>query len=513
MPSNSREKELHQRIKSLSDAFLLSSKTSDYKSILRAVTKHFKVFTGADASVLMLNNDDGALTPECSLGIPFSRIKDARLPLSTRLKDIISRPVLDVRYASFLNTPLIHNRKLIGVLAVFSIAPEKFHAFEHDKYEGVFLTTLASYIAVIIENVTLTNTVRSYEHSQSDWENTFNAIDDLISIHDKNFTILRANNALSRKLNLDITDIIGKKCYKIFHGTDEPPKVCPCDKSRETKTKCSEDIEFSKIHGVFNVTTYPLFNDEGNYTGIIHMAKDVTEHKKLWNQIIQSEKISALGMMIAWIAHEINNPLSVIMGYTQSLLKADGENHQDKLTSILKNADRASGTVKHLLGFIRQGETTKIPIDIHQVIDEAISWFLHKLKVQSIRLVKEYDTFPLIVSCHENQMQQAFLNIIGNALDAMEYQRNIEKILLIKTERKDGSAKVFIKDTGCGISKEDTQRIFEPFFTTKKTGKGTGLGLPICCRTIQEHEGTIQVFSQHGKGATFIINLPLFKKD
>src|SRR3972149_5504646 len=155
MSSISDEKKLHQRLKTLSDVFLLpTSKPLDYKSIIRTVTKHFKIFTEADASVLMLNNNNENLTPVFSIGIPFSKIKDSTLPLSTRLKDIVSRPVLDMRYSSFMNTPLIHNRKLIGLSAVFSITPEKFHTFERDKYNNLLLTILASYFPMSIYIVT-----------------------------------------------------------------------------------------------------------------------------------------------------------------------------------------------------------------------------------------------------------------------------------------------------------------------------------------------------------------------
>src|SRR3989304_1162352 len=166
MFSISDEKKLYQRLKTLSNVFLLpTSKLLDYKSILRTVTKHFKIFTEADASVLMLNNNNENLTPVFSMGIPFSKIKASPLPLSTRLKDIVSRPVLDMRYSSFMNTPLIHNRKLIGLSAVFSITPEKFHTFERDKYNNLLLTILASYFAVSIENVTLSDSIKSLERS------------------------------------------------------------------------------------------------------------------------------------------------------------------------------------------------------------------------------------------------------------------------------------------------------------------------------------------------------------
>lgn len=166
MSSLSDEKKLYQRLKTLSDVFLLpTSKPLDYKSIIRTVTKHFKIFTEADASVLMLNNNNENLTPVFSIGIPLSKIKDSTLPLSTRLKDIVSRPVLDVRYSSFMNTPLIHDRKLIGLSAVFSTIPEYFHTFECNKYNNLLLTILASYFAVSIENVTLSDYIKSLKRS------------------------------------------------------------------------------------------------------------------------------------------------------------------------------------------------------------------------------------------------------------------------------------------------------------------------------------------------------------
>ncbi|TLD40285.1 MAG: hypothetical protein JETT_3450 [Candidatus Jettenia ecosi] len=179
MSSISYEKKLYQRLKTLSDAFLLSSRDLDYKAVLRAATKHFKVFTEADASVLMLHDTKKNLTPVCSMGIPISKVKDTKLPSSTRLKNILAHPVLDVRYASFMNTPFIQNRKLIGLCAVFSTVPEKFDIFEHNKYENLFLTILASYIAVSVENAILANSLQLIEHSKPEQKNSPDTIDNL----------------------------------------------------------------------------------------------------------------------------------------------------------------------------------------------------------------------------------------------------------------------------------------------------------------------------------------------
>ena len=260
MSSISDEKKLYQRLKTLSDVFLLpTSKPLDYKSIIRTVTKHFKIFTEADASVLMLNNNNENLTPIFSIGIPFSKIKDSTFPLSTRLKDIVSRPVLDVRYSSFMNTPLIHNRKLIGLSAVFSIVPENFHTFERDKYDNLLLTILASYFAVSIENGILVNSMKSIER----------------------------------------------------------------------------------------------FNEKGKCVSAIHIDRDVTEQKKMWNQAIQTENIASSDMLITEIAREINNSLSEITGYTQSLLKEAAEKNKHALAKIQAHSDRARSFIRQLLDFVK----------------------------------------------------------------------------------------------------------------------------------------------------------------
>lgn len=473
-------------------------------------TKHFKTFTGAEASLLLLNNHE-FLTPAFSIGIPLSTIKGVSLPSSIKPNEILIHPPMGVRYASFLNIPLVHNRKLIGLSAVFSAAPERFKPFEQDKDEGSLLDMLASYVAAGIENITLTNTIKTIERLKYDWENTFDSIDDLISIQDTSFTIVRANKAVARKFGVDIREIIGKKCFKVFHGTDVPPVECPCCKSVETKTKYTMDSEEPHTKGVFNVTTFPLFDDGGRFIGTIRVARDVTEHKKLWNHLIQSEKMSALGLLVAGVAHEINNPLSVVMGYTQSLLKKTPESNQFELAKIHKNAQRAVNIVKHLLSFTRCENIAEKHTDIHEVIEESVALFTHELKLRNIRLVKKYNRLPLVVNCEINQIQQVFVNMISNALDALMSQENTERVLSIKTVKDGNLAKVILEDTGCGIHYREVKRIFDPFFTTKEVGKGTGLGLSICYKIIQNHGGYIQVASQLGKGTAFTIELPIAK--
>ena len=263
---------------------MLSSRAPDYKSVLRMVTKHFKVFTEADAAVLMLNNHQGSLVPVFSLGMPLSKIKDARLPSTIRLKDILTHPVLDVRYTSFMNTPLIHNRELLGIAAVFSTVPEKFQVFEHDRYENLFLSMLAGHTSLTIECVTLADTLKLIECTHADWKNIVDAVEDLICVCDLNSLIIKVNRALTKKLRLDGKDIVGRKCCDVFHHNETPPKRYPCCAAPEAKISYTGGIEYPMIHGVFNVATFPFFDESDKHVGNVHMARDTTRVKKLQHQ-------------------------------------------------------------------------------------------------------------------------------------------------------------------------------------------------------------------------------------
>lgn len=284
MSSSLEEKKLYHRAKILSEALLLSSRAPDYKSVLRMVTKHFKVFTEADAAVLMLNNHQGSLVPVFSLGMPLSKIKDTHLPSTIRLKDILTHPVLDVRYTSFMNTPLIHNRELLGIAAVFSTVPEKFQIFEHDRYENLFLSMLAGHTSLTIECVTLADTLKLIECTNADWKNIADAVEDLICVCDLNSIIIKVNRALTKKVRMDGMDIVGRKCCDVFHHNETPPKTYPCCATPEAKSAYTEGIEYPMIHGVFNVATFPFFDELDKHVGNVHVARDTTRVKKLQHQ-------------------------------------------------------------------------------------------------------------------------------------------------------------------------------------------------------------------------------------
>ncbi|MEW5805821.1 MAG: GAF domain-containing protein [Acidobacteriota bacterium] len=231
--------------------------------------------------------------------------------------------------------------------------------------------------------------------------------------------------------------------------------------------------------------------------------------KETQSRLVQTEKLSAIGEMVAGVAHEINNPLTSVLGFSQLLLgqKVDSK-VKSKLIRISDEAMRCAKIVQNLLAFARKQKPEKRHVGINGIIESVLDLISYQLKVDNITIVKELDDNLTKTMADYNQLQQVFLNIINNAQQAMTEQGGS---LTIKTEVTGRSIRITFKDTGPGISKENIKKVFDPFFTTKPPGKGTGLGLSLCYGIVREHGGTIRADSGEGQGATFIIELPIIE--
>ncbi len=238
-------------------------------------------------------------------------------------------------------------------------------------------------------------------------------------------------------------------------------------------------------------------------------TKELTEMQA---HLIQSEKLASLGKLAAGIAHEINNPLGGVLIYSHLLLEDTDKNspNYENLKKIVKETSRCKDIVKGLLEFARPKEPEMSLVNIDEIVERSLSVMERQALFQNIKIKKSYvSNLPKIV-VDSAQLQQVFVNIILNAAEAM----NGNGILTISTSLNGDGTYIEVKfsDTGHGIMEEDKKRLFEPFFTTKEVGKGTGLGLAISYSIIQKHHGTIEVKSEHGKGSTFTVKLPLTKE-
>ncbi len=257
-----------------------------------------------------------------------------------------------------------------------------------------------------------------------------------------------------------------------------------------------------------------LANSFNTMTSELKRARE--ELERIQAHLIHMEKMASLGKLSASVAHELNNPLSGILTYTRLLQKKlnSGNLSKDRLESIQGDLSivgdetmRCGNIVKNLLLFSKKEIGEFAAVDLHQILDRCTQLVEHHLKLNNVELVKIYQRGKAEVICDKDQIQQCFLAILDNAVEAMPQGGT----LTIKTSSifNENSIKVQIQDTGSGISPADLPHIFEPFYTTKKEGKGVGLGLSVCYGIIERHDGKIDVNSVIGEGSSFTVELPL----
>ncbi|MEE9218712.1 MAG: ATP-binding protein [Acidobacteriota bacterium] len=231
------------------------------------------------------------------------------------------------------------------------------------------------------------------------------------------------------------------------------------------------------------------------------------------NQLLQSEKLSAIGKLVAGVAHELNNPLTGVLGYAQLLLRRKTEKETARsLERIAIEAIRCKKIVQNLLAFARKQKAERLPINVNNAIERTLALRAYPMKLDNIEIVTDLQTGLPRVLGDFNQLQQVFLNMIINAHQAMIETKRPGR-LVVRTQEYEGHVQIEIKDNGSGIPAAVKEHIFDPFFTTKEVGSGTGLGLSICYGIVQEHGGRILVDSEEGKGSRFIVEVPVLVEE
>jgi signal transduction histidine kinase/CheY-like chemotaxis protein len=239
------------------------------------------------------------------------------------------------------------------------------------------------------------------------------------------------------------------------------------------------------------------------------LEQTVDRLKTTQAQLIQSEKLSGIGEFVAGVAHELNNPLTSVMGFSELLAKADTDpQHRRFLEMITKSAQRCHKIVQSLLSFARRRAPERKLSSINELVESAVEFLQYQLRTSNIEVSTRLDPHLPKAMVDPHQIQQVFLNIINNARQAIEGHQPKGSIQ-IASETCGGFVRITFQDNGPGIDEKNLSRVFDPFFTTKEVGKGTGLGLSLCYGMVKEHGGGIVVRSRSGEGATFVIELPL----
>lgn len=435
---------------------------------------------------------------------------------------------------STISIPLFHDR----ILGVFNLDSTEISKYSDNDLQ--MLLPIAKHISIALENALLFEEI---SREKKEWEKTFDAITDMVWIEDGRLRVIRANHTLLTKTGFSAVEAAGKYCWEILEKIGIAAKECLC-----SDTASNKKPSFRELKGVggniFHSWAYPLVDEEGRLYAIVHYLKDVTDQKRLEQQLIRAERLASLGTLVAGIAHEINNPLGIIAGYSEALLdrakepellKSESfEDFPEYLETIHNEIFRCKRILRSLLDFARPSGGTFREIDINELIKEVILLVNNKAVRLNHKLELKLNRDLPKICADPGSLRQLFMNIIINSV----YFTPEGGSIVIKTEpgaagnkerllpapinqpqkksicaAEAGSAskgviKVSISDTGSGIPGDIIDKIFDPFFTTKPVGEGAGIGLAICHKIVEEHGGTIDVESGTGKGTTFIIKLP-----
>jgi PAS domain S-box-containing protein len=356
-------------------------------------------------------------------------------------------------------------------------------------------------------------TEEKIEKAAEEWRTTFDSITDFVSICDKDFRLIRVNKAFADVVKMKPKKLIGKPCYEIVHGTKEPLPNCPHKKTIETKKPATAEFFEPNLGIHLEVMTSPIFNEKGEVTASVHVIRDITERKKMEEQLMVTDRLASIGELASGVAHELNNPLTSVIGFSDLLLARDlPDDIKEDLKVINREAQRTAGIVKNLLTFARKHKAEKKLVNINELIQKVLELRAYEQKVNNIQTNTQFSPDLPKTKVDSFQLQQVFINIIINAEHFMD-EAHRRGTLTITTERAGDIIRASFADDGPGILKENLRHLFDPFFTTKEVGRGTGLGLSICHGIITEHGGRIYAESELGKGATFVVELPVTNPD
>lgn len=400
---------------------------------------------------------------------------------------------------SVLLIPLMRKARVIGLLSIGSK-----EMIVYDESDLSFFQQFGDQLAVCIENARLYNEVLT---SKKEWEETFRAVSEMIFVVDLEGNILKHNDAAKAFFSLDSHKTNICKLLSI------EPKESPIIENIETKKPVHR--QFHIRQRVCELHSYPVWNEQQKIYAVIIYINDITEKLQIEAQLVQSGKLAAIGEMAAGIAHELNNPLTAILGNAQLLLRSlrKDDRSYKLLHDIYLCGKRCKNIIQNLLTFSRQDEYVFEQCSVNEAVEQVLGLIGDQIQKQNIKVQKKLDHSVELIEGNIQQIGQIILNFLINAKDALEEVEKKRKIIVVETKQVIENGKqwvvLLVRDNGKGIAEQHLQEIFNPFFTTKRPGKGTGLGLSVSLGIAEAHGGTIEVVSELGKGSEFRLKLPV----
>ena len=374
----------------------------------------------------------------------------------------------------------------------------------------------------------LISDVTAQKHAEAFSRNILETVDEGFLIIDRNYTVLSANNAFSRLAGMDPQDMIGRKCYEVSHkitrpcfeqGEDCAVRHAFDTESPHTVVHIHHDAQGNSLS--VETKAFPLRDDAGRVVAAIEIINNITDKKRLEEQLRHSQKMEAVGLLAGGISHDFNNILTAIIGYANLLkMKAPADDPQRPyIEQILASSARAANLTQGLLAFSRKQVINPRPLDINDAT-RRIEKLLHRVIGEDVELRTDLASAEVTILADSSQLEQVLMNLATNARDAMPRGGTLTvrtEIAMIGEDfrKKHGFvdpgsyACISVCDTGDGMDQKTRDHIFEPFFTTKEPGKGTGLGLAIVYGIMKQNNGYVLVDSEPGKGSCFRLYFPI----
>lgn len=425
--------------------------------------------------------------------------------------------VANVDVRALTCAPLIYQSMLFGILAIGNSPHTPLEKFSKSIFK-MLLDALASrtYSTRLIEqledsNADLTSTEQQLLNSRNTLRTLFDNIPESFYIIDREYHLIAVNQSRADRAAQRPQDLVGQLCYSGLNHLNDPCPGCLVSKAFTSKKPSIRKVHYlqrDQSNQEWEIHTYPVTVEEGHSDQMILLEENITEKRRLEAELIQSEKLAAVGQLAAGVAHEINNPLTSIIANAQMLVDDLPEDQIEMRQSakLIETAGlKATQVVRSLLGSVRREEFNFTPLDLNESIQGALMLLSHEFLSKQINMTFDRGKDMPQIMASENYLQSIWVNLIMNAIEAI----NSETGEISISTRFDGkNFLVKISDNGNGIPSECIGQIFEPFFTTKRDQQGTGLGLSLVRRVVQAHNGQIMVESDEGKGSTFTIVLP-----
>lgn len=400
--------------------------------------------------------------------------------------------------------PLAARERMLGVLIVS--APKSVPLPRRDR---VTLERLSTSLALALDALLLDEEERLGREREHLLATALTTIDHPIFILDR-VGVRYANPAAAREYGWTQVELMDMQFEQLVVGVDPRRSHRVTDGLVESGVSLVQHMHQRRDGTEFPavVTVSPLLAQDGDVLGQVVSVRNVSADRRVEEQLRHTEKMVALGELVAGVAHEINNPLTGISAFAQMLLEEELAGDQRESVQLIKQeSDRAKAVIRDLLIFARKAEPKIGPIDLNDLIEQTLRLRAYPLRNAGVRVQLETDPAVPDVPGDVQKLQQVLLNLIGNAEHAMSDAS--ERILTVRTSASAEMVTVTVTDTGRGMTSDVRRRIFEPFFTTKPAGVGTGLGLSVSYGIVQAHGGRIEVHSEAGVGTTVTLTLPI----